>query len=154
MTTLRFNCNRTPIMRGILQVYWERCKSHTTKPLRLLGIKGQHQAKWATCNQSLTTTQGSQQSKNSMEREEPSLSKSHNKGIKREVPLTNQKEGQPKKKPWYNCGAEISHSRSECPSKKATCWKYGKEGHYSSVCRSKGKNIKVHEVEAKPAAEA
>ena len=44
---------------------------------------------WATCDQGFTVAQVGQQSTNSMEmEEEPALSTSHNKGRKREVPLT------------------------------------------------------------------
>ena len=66
---------------------------------------------------------------------------------------TNQKQGQPKKKPCYSCGAEPSHPRSEYPANKVICYKCGNEEHYSSVCRSKGKNFKVIEVQAQPAAQ-
>ena len=64
---------------------------------------------------------------------------------------TSQKQGQPNKKSCYSCGVESSHPRSEWLSKKVTCYKCIKEGHYSSVYRCQGKNFKVHGVQAQPA---
>ena len=58
------------------------------------------------------------------------------------------KEEQSRKKLCYSCGSEPTPQRSECPAKKAMCYRCGKEGHYSSVYRSKGKNVKVHEEQA------
>ena len=56
------------------------------------------------------------------------------------------------KKPCYKCGAESSYPRSKYPAKGVTCYKCGKKGHYISVGRGKGKNVKVHEVHTQPAA--
>ena len=44
------------------------------------------------------------------------------------------------------------HPKSECPAKKAKCFKCEKEGHYSSVCKSKSKDARVNELQAQPAA--
>ena len=65
---------------------------------------------------------------------------------------TNQLQGQPKKKPFYCCGAEPSHPRSECSAEKVTCYSCGNEEHYSNACRSKEKNFEVHVVKEQPAA--
>ena len=39
-------------------------------------------------------------------------------------------------------------------SRESQYYKFDKEGHYSSVCRSTGKSVKVHEVQVQPAASA
>ena len=112
MTTLRCNCNWTSIERGILQVHWERFMPHTQptywarsvwrahiKPSELHTIK------------SLAATQVGQQSSNSMERkEEPNLSRSHNKGNKRDVPPTRNR-GKPRRHPTI--AVEQSHHTQE-----------------------------------------
>jgi len=51
----------------------------------------------------------------------------------------------------FNCGAKPSHPKSECPAKKAKCFKCGKEGHYGSVCRSKSKDARVNELQVQSA---
>ena len=43
------------------------------------------------------------------------------------------------------------HTKSECPAKKAKCFKCGKEGHYGSVCRSKRRDARVNELQAQSA---
>ena len=39
----------------------------------------------------------------------------------------------------FSYGGRPAHPRSKCPTMKAKCFKCGKDGHYSSVCRSKKK---------------
>ena len=34
------------------------------------------------------------------------------------------------------CGKTPQHKRDKCPARNATCHKYNKKGHYSSVCRT------------------
>ncbi len=53
----------------------------------------------------------------------------------------NTKSGHSKRKSCYNCGAEPSHPRSECPARNAECAKCGKIGHYAKVCRSKPRDL-------------
>ena len=58
-----------------------------------------------------------------------------------------QKQGKSKRENCFNCGAKQSHSTSECPAKKAKCFKCEKQGHYGSVCRSKSKDARVNELQ-------
>ena len=48
--------------------------------------------------------------------------------------------------------AEQNHHifNSKYQAKNATCFKCGKEGHYSSVCGSVGKNAKANKVQTQP----
>ena len=39
----------------------------------------------------------------------------------------------------WNCG-NSSHPRSKCPAKDVECFKCGRKGHFSKVCRSKVSN--------------
>ena len=125
--------------------------SHLTKPLRLLRIKRPHQAKQTACAQSLTATQFRQQSKK-LKGKGGGTRHKHKPQQGQQKGGSNQKHGQPKKKPCYNCGAEPSHPRSECTAKKCKCYKCSKEGQYICVCRSKGKNVKDPEEQAQPTA--
>ena len=43
--------------------------------------------------------------------------------------------------------AQPSHPKSESPAKKAKCFKFGKEGHYGSVCRIEIKCALVSELQ-------
>jgi len=45
----------------------------------------------------------------------------------------------------FQLWSETAHPKSECPAKKAKCFKCGKEGHYGSVCRSKSKDARVND---------
>ena len=45
------------------------------------------------------------------------------------------------------CGAESTHTRTECSAKKAKCFKCGKDRHYGSVCKSKSKGGSVNELQ-------
>ena len=58
-----------------------------------------------------------------------------------------QKQIKSKRESCFNCGVRPSHPRIECPANKAKCFKCGKEGHYSSVCRSKSKDVRVNELQ-------
>ena len=60
--------------------------------------------------------------------------------------FTDQKQVKSKKESFFNSGAKPSHPKSECPAKKAKCFKRGKEGHYGSVCRSKRETARVNEL--------
>ena len=62
-----------------------------------------------------------------------------------------QKQGRSKRETCFNCGMKSLHPKSECPAKKAKCFKC-EEGHYSSVCKSKSKDARVNEIQAQPAA--
>ena len=48
------------------------------------------------------------------------------------------------------CGAEPAHPRSECPAKKAKCFKCGKDRHHGSVCQSKITGGSVNELQTQP----
>ena len=65
---------------------------------------------------------------------------------------SDQKQGRSKRETCFNCGVKPSHPKSECPAKKAKCFKCGNEGNYSSVCKSKSKDARVNELQAQPAA--
>ena len=101
--------------------------SQSAKPMRLLRMKKSHQAKWATCNQSLAATKVRQQSTNCIEREDEPSPRHKPQPGQQKGGSTNQKLRQPKKKSCYSCGAEPLLLRSECPSKNATCYKCSKK---------------------------
>ena len=63
----------------------------------------------------------------------------------------NKKERKSKRESCFNRGARLSHPKSECPAKKAKCFKCGKEGHFGSICRSKSKDACVNELKVQSA---
>ena len=65
---------------------------------------------------------------------------------KDQLPMTRNKEGQRGK--LVSTVEQNRHiPKSECPAKKAKCFKCGKEGHYGSVCKSKSKDAHVDELQ-------
>ena len=60
----------------------------------------------------------------------PSVSRKHNKHVDKA-----------KGKSCFFCGKTPSHSRDECPARKAECRKCGKTGHFQSVCKSSAKAV-------------
>ena len=80
--------------------------------------------------------QGNRQSRAKWSRQQPQGSRSND-----------QKQGKSKKESCFNCRAKPSHSKSECPAKKAKWFKCGKQRHYGSVRRSKSKDAPVNELE-------
>ena len=65
--------------------------------------------------------------------------------------FTDDKQKKSRRESCFNCGAKPSHPRSECPARKVKCFKRGKEGHFSSVCKSKTRDARVNEVHAQAA---
>ena len=55
-----------------------------------------------------------------------------------------------KRETCFNCGAKPAHPRSECPAKKAKCFKCGKDRHYGSVCKSKSTRGSVNKLQTQP----
>ena len=80
--------------------------------------------------------QGNRQSRASQNRRQPQRPASND-----------QKQGRSKRETCFYCGAKPSHPKSECPAKKAKCFKCGKEGHYGSMCKSKSKDAHVNELQ-------
>lgn len=80
--------------------------------------------------------QGNRQSRASQNRRQPQRPASND-----------QKQGRSKRETCFYCGAKPSHPKSECPAKKAKCFKCGKEGHYGSMCKSKSKDASVNELQ-------
>ena len=80
--------------------------------------------------------QGNKQSRASQNRRQPQRPASND-----------QKQGRSKRETCFYCGAKPSHPKSECPAKKAKCFKCGKEGHYGSMCKSKSKDARVNELQ-------
>ena len=85
--------------------------------------------------------QGNRQSGAKWNRQQPQRPGSNDQSHR--TSSNDQKQVKSKRESCFNS----SHLKSECPAKKAKCFKCGKEGHYSSVCRSKGKDALVNELQ-------